>query len=218
MNIMIDLHTHTFFSDGQLIPSEMVRRAHAAGYKAIGLADHVDSSNIDFVLPRIAKVSEVLNSFWDIIVIPGVEITHAPLEEIPNLVKFARSNGAQIVIVHGQTPAEAVLPGTNRVAIECEVDILAHPGYISREDAELARDKGVHLELSARHIHQEANKHVVDLAEGIGAKLILNTDAHAHTDLITDAQAKKILKSLKLRPERIGRILENSQHLIDRVM
>ena len=87
---MIDLHTHTLLSDGELLPSELVRRAWAKGYKAIALTDHVDSSNIDFVLPRIVKVCKVLNKHWkEILSIPGVEITHAPLEEIKPLVKSA---------------------------------------------------------------------------------------------------------------------------------
>ncbi len=56
---MIDLHTHTVFSDGELIPSELVRRAEVIGCRAIALTDHVDSSNIDFVVPRIVDVSRV---------------------------------------------------------------------------------------------------------------------------------------------------------------
>ena len=79
---MIDLHTHTLLSDGELLPSELVRRAVVAGYTAIALTDHVDISNIDFVLPRIVKVAQNLSRHWPIKVIPGVEITHAPLEEI----------------------------------------------------------------------------------------------------------------------------------------
>ncbi|HEY3347739.1 MAG TPA: PHP domain-containing protein, partial [Nitrospirota bacterium] len=47
---MIDLHTHTLFSDGVLIPAELVRRAEVKGYEAIGLTDHADSSNIDFIV------------------------------------------------------------------------------------------------------------------------------------------------------------------------
>jgi len=37
---MIDLHTHSLFSDGELIPSELVSRAAAAGYRAIAITDH----------------------------------------------------------------------------------------------------------------------------------------------------------------------------------
>ncbi len=112
---MIDLHTHTLLSDGELLPSELVRRAWAKGYKAIALTDHVDSSNIDFVLPRIVKVCKELNKFWAIRAIPGGEITHAPIQEIKSLVKFARKNGAKVVLVHGETVSEPVLKGTNRL-------------------------------------------------------------------------------------------------------
>ncbi|MCG2678200.1 PHP domain-containing protein, partial [bacterium] len=46
---MIDLHAHTLFSDGALIPSELIHRAEIKGYRAIALTDHADSSNIDFI-------------------------------------------------------------------------------------------------------------------------------------------------------------------------
>ncbi|MBU2567479.1 MAG: PHP domain-containing protein, partial [Elusimicrobia bacterium] len=45
---MIDLHTHTLFSDGELLPSELVYRAKVNGYSAICLADHADISIMDF--------------------------------------------------------------------------------------------------------------------------------------------------------------------------
>ena len=32
---MIDLHTHSTFSDGELIPAELIRRAKVAGYRAM---------------------------------------------------------------------------------------------------------------------------------------------------------------------------------------
>jgi len=56
---MIDLHTHTVFSDGELIPFELVRRAEAAGYSAMAITDHMDSSNIDLIIPRIIKAMPV---------------------------------------------------------------------------------------------------------------------------------------------------------------
>jgi predicted metal-dependent phosphoesterase TrpH len=34
---MIDLHTHSFLSDGELLPSELVRRAKVKGYRIIGI-------------------------------------------------------------------------------------------------------------------------------------------------------------------------------------
>ena len=211
---MIGLHTHTLFSDGALLPSELVRRAEAKGYKAIALTDHVDSSNIDFVLPRIVKVCKALNRFWKIRAIPGVEITHVPLQEIKPLVKFARKSGAKVVIVHGETVSEPVLPGTNRAGIEAGCDILAHPGLITAEDVRLAKKRGVYIELTTRKIHSIPNKRLYRLAKSIGAKLVLNTDAHDENDIITRSQAEKFLKSLGVSVPDIDKVFANSEELL----
>lgn len=40
---MIDLHTHTFSSDGALIPSEHLHRFEMLGYEAIAITDHADT-------------------------------------------------------------------------------------------------------------------------------------------------------------------------------
>jgi histidinol phosphatase-like PHP family hydrolase len=214
---MIDLHTHTLLSDGELLPSELVRRAQVKGYTAIALTDHVDSSNIDFVLPRIVKVSKVLNRDWDIFVIPGVEITHAPLKEIPQLVKFARKNGAKIVVVHGETVSEPVIPGTNRCAIEAGCDILSHPGKIKREDVILAAKKGVALELTTRKSHSVTNSHVYGLARSNKARLVLDTDSHSPDNLISDEEAVKFLTALGLGPDEIKCIFRNSKDIVSRI-
>ena len=71
---MIDLHSHSIFSDGVLIPSELARRAGHAGLKALGITDHGDSSNIDFIVPRIVAVAEELNRVLGLTIVPGIEI------------------------------------------------------------------------------------------------------------------------------------------------
>ncbi|MDD5173539.1 MAG: histidinol phosphate phosphatase domain-containing protein [Candidatus Omnitrophica bacterium] len=214
---MIDLHTHTLLSDGELLPSELVRRAQVKGYKAIALTDHVDSSNIDFVLPRIVKVSEVLNKDWEIFVIPGVEVTHAPLKEIPVLVKYARKNGAKIVVVHGETVSEPVIPGTNRCAIEAGCDILAHPGNITDDDMALAARRGVLLEITTRSSHSPANGHVIALAKRFGAKMVLDNDSHSPDDLITAEGARVFLTKLGLNSDEINQIFRNSEEVVNRL-
>lgn len=214
---MIDLHTHTLLSDGELLPSELVRRAQVKGYTAIALTDHVDSSNIDFVLPRIVKVSKVLNKDWDILVIPGVEITHAPLKEIPVLIKYARKNGAKIVVVHGETIAEPVIPGTNRYAIEAGCDILAHPGNITDDDAILAVKKGTCLEITTRLGHAPTNGHVISLAKRFGAKMVLDNDSHSPDDLISAEGAREFLTNLGLNSDEISQIFRNSEDIVTRI-
>lgn len=211
---MIDLHTHSFFSDGDLCPSELVRRAQHKGYTAIAITDHVDSSNLDFVVPRIVKVAKVLNRYWDIMVIPGAELTHVPIQEIQPLTKLARKFGAKIVICHGETISEPVLPGTNRRAIEAGVNILAHPGLISKGDAELARKRKVYLELTTRKLHSRTNKHLIKVARQTGAALVLNNDAHSEEDFVTEAEARRILTSGGLNNREIAAIFEASKNII----
>ena len=211
---MIDLHTHTLLSDGELLPSELARRALVLEYEAIGITDHCDWSNIDFVVPRIVKASESLNRHWKIKVIPGVELTHVPLEEIEPLVKYAREHGAKIVIMHGETLSEPVIKGTNRRAIECGVDILAHPGNITEEDAILACERKVFLEITTRKNHSATNKHVAQMARRTGAKLLLNTDAHVPEDLVTEEIARKILSKAGLSLPEADEIFRNSRGFV----
>lgn len=198
---MIDLHTHSIFSDGELIPSELVRRAVVNGYSAIAITDHVDFSNIEFVLDGIKKTA-YLEEVWDIQVLAGVEITHVPPQKISKLVNKARELGARIVLVHGETLTEPVIPGTNRAAIEAGVDILAHPGLISRDDAVLAAQLGVCLEISSRCGHNRANGHVARIAEEVGADMVIGSDSHSPDDLLTDEIAKKVALGAGLSEKR----------------
>ena len=214
---MIGLHTHTLFSDGCLLPSELVRRAEAKGYAAIALTDHVDSSNIDFVLPRIVRVCRALNKYWKIRAIPGVEITHVPVQEIKPLVRYARKKGAKVVVVHGETVSEPVLKGTNRAAIEAGCDVLAHPGLITAADVALAKKRGVRLEITTRKNHAAPNRRLRRLAKAAGAKLVLNTDAHDEDDIVTYPQAVRFLKALGMSAPEVTAVFKNAADLVRKV-
>ena len=211
---MIDFHTHTLFSDGLLVPSELVRRAFCIGYRAIGLTDHVDGSSLDFVLPRILKVAAELNRFQQVFVIPGVEITHAPPDQIPELVAEARKLGAVLVVVHGESPVEPVAPGTNRAAIDSGVDILAHPGFITIDEARLALKNGVCLEITARAGHSLTNGHVARIADGAGAKLVIDTDTHSPENLISREGAVRVLVGAGMTENRAEEVLGNNESLL----
>ncbi len=215
---MIDLHTHTIFSDGELIPSELIRRFEVIGYSSVALTDHADSSNLDFIVPRIKKVAEVLNQSQSVKVLPGVELTHLAPNMMSSMVKKARELGAVIVVVHGESIVEPVMHGTNRAAIEAEADILAHPGLITLEEARLAADKGVFLEISGRAGHSLSNGHVAKCAVKAGAKLILNSDAHAPHDLMNKSFAQKVVEGAGLKKDSLEELLVNSRSLIRRII
>ena len=214
---MIDLHTHSLFSDGQLVPAEHLRRVETLGYEAIAITDHADSSNLDFIIPRIKKAAEDLNLYSSTRLIVGIELTHIPPAMFGDLVAQARDLGAQIVVGHGETMVEPVVPGTNLAAIRAGVDILAHPGFISREAAELAAANDVFLELSGRKGHSLTNGYVAKLAEETGALLAINADAHGPGDFLTAEMAEKVALGAGLSGERYEKIRADMQALVGRL-
>ncbi|MBI5816667.1 MAG: histidinol phosphate phosphatase domain-containing protein [Nitrospinae bacterium] len=212
---MIDLHTHSLFSDGELIPSELVRRAEAIGYRTIAITDHVDYSNYGAVIPAIARFAAEM-AVAPIKVLPGAEITHAPPWQIGKLVRLCREAGAKIVVVHGETIVEPVAPGTNKAAIEACVDILAHPGLISEEEAALAAKNGVALEISGRGGHSFTNGHVAAIARKCGAGLVFNTDTHSPRDLMGRQTATGVARGAGMTEEEIAAMFALSEKISGR--
>jgi putative hydrolase len=215
---VIDLHTHSLLSDGELLPFELVRRAEAKGLRAIAITDHVDSSNVDFVVPRIVLAVGKLRRQVNIDVVAGAEITHAPPALIAELVAEARGLGAELVLVHGETIVEPVTPGTNHAAIEAGCDILTHPGLIAEDDVALAAARGVALEITARKGHSLTNGHVAALAAKHGATLVVNTDAHAPSDLIDREAAMKVLLGAGVHPGGVDRVLAASEDIVRKIL
>jgi len=215
---MIDLHTHTLFSDGELIPAELVRRAEAIGYKGICMTDHADESNMYFTVENVLRFVKKHGHFYDINVMAGVELTHIPPALIGNMVEDARKAGAQLVVMHGETPVEPVAPGTNLAAIEAGVDVLAHPGLITKEEVMLAAEKGVALEITTRGGHSYTNGHVATLARKYGAKLVINNDAHAPKDLVGKDLRKTIALGAGLSIEEYRQTDANAWEIMQRCM
>lgn len=215
---MIDLHTHSLMSDGALLPAELVRRAEVAGCRYVALTDHADASVLEDMVPRIAELCRQLNRRWRIRALPGVELTHNPPEDIPDLARRARELGAVLVLVHGETIVEPVPPGTNRAAIEAGVDILAHPGLISEEEVRLAAARGVHLEVSARFSHGLGNGRVVALAREAGASMVIDSDAHSPSDILSPSWREKVAFGSGLTADDLERVNKTMISLVEKLV
>ncbi|MFQ5441977.1 MAG: histidinol phosphate phosphatase domain-containing protein [Thermodesulfobacteriota bacterium] len=211
------MHTHTLISDGCLLPSELARRAEVMGYEAIAITDHADGSNIEFVISSLKKVSKELNKNGGIRVIAGVELTHIPPGDIGRMVKKARKLGAEVVIGHGETLSEPVAPGTNLAYIEAGVDILAHPGLVTEAEARLAKKNSVRFEITTRRGHCLSNGHVASTAKAFGVKLILNTDSHGPSDLVTEETALKVLLGSGLDKKAILKVQKDTHELLHNI-
>jgi histidinol phosphatase-like PHP family hydrolase len=213
-----DFHTHTLLSDGELLPIELIRRSYVQGYKAIAITDHTSASNLERVVKETIKDCELAEKYWSIIAIPGVELTHIPVKAIAKLAKEARLKGAKLVVLHGETQIEPVEKGTNRVGVSStDIDILAHPGYLSLEEAELAKKNNVFIELTKRKGHASANSHIAKICEKANCKLLLNTDAHSENDLFRRHEAAKIILKLNLKKEANRILVENPKELLKKI-
>ncbi len=217
--MVFDFHTHTFYSDGVLSPIELIRRASVNGYEAIGLTDHVSVGNLAPVLEAIIAECRLAEEHWDIRAIPGVELTHLPPAAIAEVAAEARRRGAELIVVHGETPVEPVPPGTNLAALRCpEVDILAHPGALDIELAGLAARNGVFLEITARKGHSLANGAVVSVGRQAGASFVLDSDAHDPGDLLTDRFAHQVAIGAGLsEQEAEAALLTNARRLLEKI-
>ena len=191
--LRIDLHTHSFYSDGVLLPSEQLRRAAVKGYGAIAITDHADASNMEELLVSLLRFARQQGDDFGLTFIPGIELTHVAPHSIASLARQARALGAGLVVVHGETMVEPVAPGTNAAAVACtDVDILAHPGMITLQEAREAAAHGVYIEVTSRRGHNLANGHVVQVARRAGACTVINTDTHAPGDMIDQAFARQV--------------------------
>lgn len=208
-----DLHTHTTFSDGVLIPAESVRRAQVKGYSGIALTDHADESNYKFLIENQKKFQETFNKISDFKVIIGVEFTHVKPSIMGKIIYDARNFGADIIVVHGETIVEPVEKGTNRAAIDAGVDILAHPGLIDEEDVKLAVKNNVALELTTRKGHSYTNGHVYKIASRYDAHLVLNNDFHAPGDGLDINMLEKVLKGIGLDEAGIKDVFDNNKKI-----
>ena len=239
-----DFHTHTVFSDGGMIPAGLMQRAIVRGCLGLAITDHVDSSNLEWAFENLLKFVEELGQEWqpDIVpggdvttaplntldsdalaknwhlpLIPGVELTSVPPRKIGALAEKSRSLGAKWIVVHGETIMEPVAPGTNRAAIEARADLLSHPGLITPEDAARAAELGVYLEITTHKGHGMANGWVAQRARESGAKLLLNTDCHVSAEILDAKQRRAIAFGAGLTAEEVDRIWENGRQIITRI-
>lgn len=195
----------------------MWREADSLGHKALAVTDHIALDDPQPLLHHLRQEAMA----WDgeaLTTLIGVEVTMVAPGRIPEVVRAARRAGAEVVIVHGETPANPVPPGTNRAAVELnDVDILAHPGFLTVEEAELAKAHDVILELTARSLHMVTNGHVARTALEVGNDLVVDSDAHATDELVPLLQAERVARGAGVPESALQRILrETPQRLLKR--
>jgi putative hydrolase len=216
---LYNFHSHTTLSDGKLSPLELLRWAVSRGYSALGVTDHAGLAELDWLADQLGTSCRVAQEEWGIEAIPGVELTHLPPSRIALAAQRAKAAGLEIVVVHGETPVEPVLPGTNRAALESpHVDVLGHPGLLTEEEARMAAQRGIFIEITSRRGHSLANGLVAQRALAAGARLILDSDTHDPGDLWDSQFAHTVLRGAGVPEDRLDEILvQNPRLLLERL-
>ena len=217
---MIDFHSHTILSDGVLLPSEQMRRVSVTGYQALAITDHADASNLAYLIDSLRRLLREQPSDFKAHLLVGVELTHVGPASIDRLARRAKDLGAEVVLVHGESPVEPVAPGTNRAAVEsAAVDVLAHPGFLTAEESGLAAERGCYVEITTRKGHSLTNGHVAKTCLSAGAPLVVNTDTHEPGDMVTLAFAQRVASGAGLTPEQVtDATVTNPSRLLRRVL
>ncbi len=209
--MLYDFHTHTFLSDGVLSPIELIRRCIVNGYSALGISDHVSASTLERVIREVSLDAELAARYWNFRVLVGVELTHVPAASIAELAGRAKELGADHVVVHGESPVEPVEPGTNLAAACCPaVDILAHPGLLTTDEAAAAAETGVLIEVTSKDGHSLGNGRVVRVCREAGARMIVNSDSHLPGHILTPEFARRVALAAGLTEAELPEVLEQN--------
>ncbi len=214
--MVYDFHTHTCLSDGDLTPIELIRRAVAQGYRAVAVTDHVGAGALERVIMELKRDCALAQSHWNIVAIPGVELTHVPPGAIDEIAARARKLGAKLVVVHGETIVEPVEKGTNMAAVcSLHVNILAHPGFLTREETDIAIKNGIFIEITARKGHALTNGHVALMTKACRTNVLVNSDTHTSENLLTSEFAAAVAQGSGIAQDELIQILElNPQNLL----
>ncbi len=108
------------------------------------------------------------------------------------------------------------MAGTNAAAVVCEdVDILAHPGFITADEVQTSIENDVCLEITARNGHNRTNGYVAKIGMELGATLVVNTDTHSPGNLMTRDFARKVAMGSGLSESEAESVLNNSLRFLE---
>lgn len=135
------------------------------------------------------------------------------------MAKYAKEKGARLVIAHGESIVEKVEKGTNLKAVSSKyVDILAHPGFLTHEEAALAERNDIYIELTKKAGHCLTNGIVAKIGRDADVKFLISSDAHSADDLYRENWQEKIALAAGLTKEQARSILViNSKNFLKKL-
>jgi histidinol phosphatase-like PHP family hydrolase len=89
---------------------------------------------------------------------------------------------------------------------------------IREEEVLLAKERSVCLELTSRKGHSLTNGHVAKLAHRIGTPMVLNSDAHAPSDIGPVARLHEIVLGAGLTGDDYHTLIKNAEFIAKRCL
>ncbi len=193
-----DLHMHTSETDGQAPAEEMIAAAKARGYKYMAITDHSKLVRVaggmdeKRLLKQLEKIKRIAQKEKGIKVLTGIEVDILEDGKL-DLEDYAiKELDVVIAAIHSKfsLPKEKQTARVLKAMDNKYVNILAHPSgrlITTRKALQLDFDK-VFKKAAGHNIFLEINTHGdrIDLndaharrAKELGAKITINTDAHA---------------------------------------
>ena len=146
--LLCELHAHTTWSDGSLTPRELCDLYGRAGFDVLAITDHtepdgsIQEHDFDAYLAEVAEEAERARRLYDLLVIPGLELTlenddpllagHALALGLRSFVdvtdglepalRAARAHGAALVAAHPYLPDEAHTSSRRTAAFAADPD------------------------------------------------------------------------------------------------
>jgi histidinol phosphatase-like PHP family hydrolase len=199
---LINLHTHTRYSDGDHLPDDVVRSAYSAGLRAIGISDHFMTSKVPSPLrqeefPRYLRHIRSLGMMYEgrMQVLAGVEIDtnreRGRLDDLPydmlNQLDFILFEYAEDPLQDGVSLEELASIRRN-ITVPCglchwDVDRIFN-GASPEELADRLRSMDMFVEVSTSDYYTRKGLHFYELGERFfhafrgKVKVSIGTDSH----------------------------------------
>ena len=199
-----DLHVHSKWSDGGNTIAEMVEAAKRRGYSYLAITDHSQSLKVAGGLSiadlkkKKQEIGQINRKLKDLRVLYGTEVDIDSDGRLDYKDEVLKEFDVVVAAIHtGFKQSKSQL--TRRLIRACKnnyVNIIAHPtgrlwGSRDAYDIDMdevlkaARDTNTYLEINAFPQRLDLNDLNCRRAKEIGARLVINTDAHTFEQLVT---------------------------------
>lgn len=192
-----DLHMHTTWSDGAVSVEEMVLAAREYNYDYIAITDHskflqvANGLNEKRLREQREEIERLNEKYEDIHIFAGVEMDILPNGDLDFSTDFLKEMDIVIAAIHSSfnQSEEEIMARLFNALENPYVDIIAHPTgrIIGRREPyavnvealiEKAVETNTVLELNANPHRFDLSDYWVNVAQEMGARIAINTDAH----------------------------------------